>query len=345
MRGRPARAARTPPELCVLTQRPERWPKAHCRAKTRNAPDFSLQLSLALLAVEGPEHIPPDAKRGRCCHRPRLRFRPGSLDPGRFPIGFCRSKLLQDPIRDSSKQASRYPFEYPRGKPRFHPFGRLPGKPATILEHPSGKPAIVRFRLFSTGRTRFPDRPFLSGQALRFPSGLPSSKLSGRPFAIPLPEGSGLAGLRKSGFGLEFPRCLALLPGCPTRASLASFPKDIGPLGTGGVWSFFPVAGWSLLTARGQTDSVSRVAPSRILAVQPVDNVDNVDNSPESGNHRPAVSPPAPADASGRSPRHGRVGRIHRPRGPRPSPPPTSARRSARARTPPSDNPRRARPP
>ena len=28
----------------------------------------------------------PNAKRGRCRHRPRLRFRPGSCDPGRFPF-------------------------------------------------------------------------------------------------------------------------------------------------------------------------------------------------------------------------------------------------------------------
>jgi hypothetical protein len=201
-----------------------------------------------------------NANRGRCCHRPRLRFRPGPFDPGRFPIEFQKSKLLWASIREGSKQASRHPFRLSRGKPRFHLFGRLSGKPATILEHPSGKPTIVRFRLFSPGRTRLPDLQFLSGQALRFPSGLPSSKLSGRPFVLPLPEGSGPTGLRKSGFGFGFPRCLALLPGCPTRASLASFPKDIGPLGTGGVWSFFPVAGWSLLTARHQNVRLARFA-------------------------------------------------------------------------------------
>ena len=61
----------------------------------------------------------PNAKRGRCCHRPRLRFRPGSLDPGRFPIGFWRSKLLQGPIRDGPKQASRHPFRRSRSKLRF----------------------------------------------------------------------------------------------------------------------------------------------------------------------------------------------------------------------------------
>jgi hypothetical protein len=33
-------------------------------------------------------------KRGRCCHRPRFGFRPGSCDPGRFPI---RRPLEQAP--------------------------------------------------------------------------------------------------------------------------------------------------------------------------------------------------------------------------------------------------------
>ena len=50
----------------------------------------------------------PNAKRGRCCHRPRLRFRPGSLDPGRF-------------LQASTKQAP------------LPPVGRLSGEPATIL--------------------------------------------------------------------------------------------------------------------------------------------------------------------------------------------------------------------
>jgi len=190
-----------------------------------------------------PSEVPAGAFRPRSVpNRVPEEQAPLGPDPGRFEASFSPS------------------LQTSRGKPRFRLFGRLSGKPATILEHPSGKPAIVRLRLFSTGRTRLPDRPFLSGRTLRGRCGLPSSKLSGRPFAIPLPEGSGLAGLRKSGFGFGSPRCLALLPGCPTRASLASFPKDLGPLGTGGVWSFFPVAGWSLLTARNQNVRVARFA-------------------------------------------------------------------------------------
>ncbi len=201
----------------------------------------------------------PNAKRGRCCHRPHLRFRPGPFDPGRFPIGFCKSKLQQGPIRDSSKQAPRHPFRLhtaSRASVCRTSFRQAGDHPRTSFRQAGDCP----FRLFPTGRTRYPDLQFLSGQALRFPSGLPSSKLSRRPFAIPLPESSGLAGLRKSGFGFGFPRCLALLPGCPTRASLASFPKDLRSLGTGGVWSFVPVAGWSLLTARGQNVRPDRFA-------------------------------------------------------------------------------------
>ena len=196
-------------------------------------------------AADPADSVRPNAKRGRCCHRPRLRFRPGSLDPGRFPIGYCGSKLQQDPIRDHQSKL-RSSLQASTGQAPFRPVGRLSGEPATILRtsfRQAGDhsldilPASRRLsvRLFSTRRTWLSDRPFLSGRTLRGRCGLPSSKLSGRPFAIPSPEGSGFAGLRKSGFGLRFPRCLALLPGCPTRASLASFPKDIGPLGTGGV--------------------------------------------------------------------------------------------------------------
>lgn len=126
-----------------------------------------------------------NVKRGRCCHRPRFRFRPGSLDPGRFPIGFCKSKLQQGPIRDGPKQAPRHPFRLRQSKLRLRLFGRLSGEPATILERLSGKPATIPMnilpasrrlsilRLFSTGRTRLPDRPFLSGRTLRGRCGRP----------------------------------------------------------------------------------------------------------------------------------------------------------------------------
>ena len=215
----------------------------------------------------------PNAKRGRCCHRPRLRFRPGSLDPGRFPIEPCRSKLQHRSIRDGQSKL-RSSLQTWRGKPRFRLSDVFPAS------------RRLSFRLFSIGRTRFPDRPFLSGRTLRVPFGLPSSKLSGRPFALPSPGGSGPAGLRKSGFGFGFPRRLALLPGCPTRASLASFPKDLGPLGTGGVAEVHAVSGRPSLTAKGQSDSPPRVAPRGIWAVWPVDNVDNEDKSAESASRQ-----------------------------------------------------------
>jgi hypothetical protein len=181
--------------------------------------------------------------------------------PSEVPAGVSRPRSVpnwippkQAPAASnpgSSKQASADPFRLSRGKPCFRLSDVFPASRRPSCEHLSGKPAIVRFRLFSTGRTRFPDRPFLSGRTLRVPSGLPSSKLSGRPFAVPLPEGAGSAGLRESGFGFGFPRYLALLPGCPTRASMASFPKDLGLFGTGGVLEFRAVAGWSSLTAKG----------------------------------------------------------------------------------------------
>ena len=246
-----------------------------------------------------PSEVPAGAFRPRSVPNRIMREQaPTSSNPGQSEASFSPSLRL------------------PRSKLRFRLFGRLSGKPATILEHPSGKPVIVRLRLFSPGRTRLPDRPFLSGRTLRGRCGLPSSKLSGRPFAIPLPEGAGLAGLRKSGFGFGSPRCLALLPGCPTRASLASFPKDIGPLGTGGVWSFFPVAGWSLLTARDQNVAPIRFAQRESGAFCLWITGITGTSRPNRRNHRPAVSPSPPADASGRSPRHARGARIRRPREP-----------------------------
>jgi hypothetical protein len=218
---------------------------------------------------------------------------PSQVPAGVFPPRSVPNRVLQkqapagpDPGRP--KQAPNRPFGLGGASPAsVH--GRLSGKPATIRwasirqagDFPADiLPASRRLSVcgpLSTGRTRLGDRPFLSGRTLQVPSGLPSSKLSGRPFAVPLPEGSSSAGLRESGFGLGFPRRLALLPGCPTRASLVSFPKDLDPLCTGGVSEFLPVSGWSLLTAKCQHDSPVRVAPRRIWGPLPVDNVDNVD--------------------------------------------------------------------
>lgn len=153
--------------------------------------------------------------------------------------------------RTSSRRTGDHPANVSPASRR--PFvGRLSGKPATFPRTSFRQAGDCPLRLFSTGRTRLPDRPFLSRRTLRVPSGLPSSKLSGRPFAVPSPEGDGSAGLRKSGFGLGFPRRLALLPGCPTRALLISFPKDLDQLGTGGVSEVHAVSGRSSLTAKSQ---------------------------------------------------------------------------------------------
>ena len=89
------------------------------------------------LSKRGAGRLPPpakprNAKRGRCCHRPRLRFRPGSLDPGRFPIGFCGSKLQQGPIRDSRSKLRTIPSDFAEQAP-CPSVGRLSGEPATIL--------------------------------------------------------------------------------------------------------------------------------------------------------------------------------------------------------------------
>jgi hypothetical protein len=109
----------------------------------------------------------PNAKRGRCCHQPRFRFRPGSLDPGRFPIGFHWSELRRGPIRDgrsklrsslrtstsklasvrsdvfpasrrpswtSFRQAGDCPFgSFPSGEPDFPTVRSSPGEPGDFL--------------------------------------------------------------------------------------------------------------------------------------------------------------------------------------------------------------------
>ena len=195
----------------------------------------------------------------------------GVSRPRSVPNWLLAEQALTAPNPGELKQAPDHPFRLKQGKPRFRPSDVFPASRRPSCGRPSGKPATFPrtsfrqagdcpCRLFSIGRTRFPDRPFLSGRTLRVPFGLPGSKLPGRPFAVPSPEGSGPAGLRKSGFGLGFPRRLALLPGCPTRASLVSFPKDLDLIGTGGVAEFRAVSGGSSLTAKGQHDRPARVA-------------------------------------------------------------------------------------
>ena len=159
--------------------------------------------------------LSPNAKRGRCCHRPRLRFRPGSLDPGRFPIGFCKSKLQQGPIRDGPKQAPRHPFRLSRGKPRFRLFGRLSGKPATILEHPSGKPAIVRCGSFPPGEPGFPTVRFSPGEP--FEAGAVSLRASspGGLSQFPCPKAQVSPDSGKVGSALGFPAASRFFPAAP----------------------------------------------------------------------------------------------------------------------------------
>ena len=79
-------------------------------------------------------------KRGRCCHRPRFGFRPGSCDPGRFPIerplkqaptGFS----ISGPIEASSERSLCGSFA------RRLQFRRTPGKVGSDL----GCPASSRF--------------------------------------------------------------------------------------------------------------------------------------------------------------------------------------------------------
>jgi hypothetical protein len=82
----------------------------------------------------------PKRKRGRCCHRPRFGFRPGSCDPGRFPIerpskqaptGFS----ISGPIEASSERSLCGSFA------RRLQFHRTPGKVGSDL----GCPASSRF--------------------------------------------------------------------------------------------------------------------------------------------------------------------------------------------------------
>ena len=97
----------------------------------------------------------PNAKRGRCRHRPHLRFRPGSLDPGRFPIEPCGSKLQHRSIRDGQSKL-RSSLQTWRGKPRFRLSDVFPASRRPSFGHPSGKPAIVLVGSFPSGEPDFP---------------------------------------------------------------------------------------------------------------------------------------------------------------------------------------------
>ena len=115
----------------------------------------------------------------------------------------------------------------------------------------------------------------------RTPAGLASEYCysADDPFAPPLPESSGFAGLPSgSGVGSGLRLCLTLLPGIALppllrRSSLrmSAASRD----GPGLPLSF--VSEGPLPTADYLHDSAFRVAPSGIFTIQPVDNVDNVD--------------------------------------------------------------------
>jgi hypothetical protein len=96
-------------------------------------------VAIGPMARRGGSHR-PKRKRGRCCHRPRFGFRPGSCDPGRFPIerpleqaptGFS----ISGPIEASSERSLCGSFAR---RLRFH---RTPGKVGSDL----GCPASSRF--------------------------------------------------------------------------------------------------------------------------------------------------------------------------------------------------------
>jgi hypothetical protein len=156
----------------------------------------------------------PNAKRGRCCHRPHLRFRPGSLDPGRFPIGFPESELPWRPIRDgqSKLRSSLQTFTEQAPLPSVwtsfrqagdHP-GRLSGEPATILfgSFPPGEPGFPTIR-FSPGE------PFES-LPVPFRASSPGGLSRFLCPKAPVPPDSG-----KVGSALGFPAASRFFPAAP----------------------------------------------------------------------------------------------------------------------------------
>ena len=80
------------------------------------------------------------------------------------------SNRARSGIAEASSEPS---LQASRGKPRFHLSDVFPANRRPSCERLSGKPATIRFRLFSTGRTRLPNRPFLSRRTLRSRCGRP----------------------------------------------------------------------------------------------------------------------------------------------------------------------------
>jgi hypothetical protein len=254
------------------------------------------QMKTGPVLPPAPSQVPAGVSRPRSVpNRVLLEQAPAGPDPG-------WSKASSSPsLRTSTEQAPLPPCGRLSGEPAtIHE--RLSGKPATIrsgvhpasrrlsLRHPSGKPAIVPCGSSPPGEPGFPTIGSSPGEPFDFPPVVPSSKLSGRPFAIPLPEGSGFAGLRKSGFGLGFPRRLALLPGCPARASLISFPKDLDQIGTGGVSEGSCRCRPVFLDRERPTWPAQPIRTNGNPGFEPVDNGDNGDKSAESAPAQSAAS-------------------------------------------------------
>jgi hypothetical protein len=99
--------ARRPARASPQTTRPARIPLvSEAGAASRKAGEMGRARPQARML--------PKRKRGRCCHRPRIGFRPGSCDPGRFPIGRPSEQAPTGfPIRVLSKRTSMGPFAVP----------------------------------------------------------------------------------------------------------------------------------------------------------------------------------------------------------------------------------------
>lgn len=284
----------------------------------------------------------------------------GAFRPRSVPNRVLQKQAPAGPDPGRSKQAPNRPFRLPRGKPRFRLADVFPANRRPSCERLSGKPATIRLGVHPASRRLsrdiLPASRRLSLAAL-FPRANPASRPSVPLRANPSsPLWSPFEQALRAAFRGSFARRLRFrrTPGKWVRLWVSPPPRASSRLPRQRVPGLLP-EGSRPGRRRWRRGSPCRCRPvfldrerSRWRAeairakpnpgFEPVDNVDNVDKWAESA----SVSPQPPAGASDRSPRHGRGGRIHRPRGPPPSPPATSARRSARARTPPSDNPRRA---
>ena len=116
--------------------------------------------------------------------------------------GIVRSKLLAIP-QTFTRQAP------------LPSVGRLSGKPATILEHPSGKPAIVRCGSFPPGEPGFPTFRSSPGKPFDF---LPVSHRASSPGGLsqfPCPKAQVSPDSGKVGSALGLPAASRFFPAAP----------------------------------------------------------------------------------------------------------------------------------